>query len=282
MRIIIFLFWLMPVMLLAQTTMPLTGDNFPGATVGKPDTYNLETLQTYNEGAGLFIDFGFKSLMVQEIVWEAAKIKVEIYQMNTPEAAFGIYSLSVIKCLQRDTLIAFDCNEIYQYQAAYGNLYISITSETGSGTARAMYLPVASAIMQKNAQQILELPVPFNQPLLKKGRKNLVYIQGLTGLQNSLYPWQELFLGVRFSMYAIFLANPDSEIYFARIRFETPDDLSRFLELAGLMQGGVPVPNSNNNDGLYREYQQVKQDDPLTVYFLQSQVPWPISSITAP
>lgn len=270
------MFMLMPAILLAQPLTPLTGENFPDAIVGNPVTYDIETLSVYNNGADPFIEFGFKSLMVQEIVWKTAKVKVEVYQMFTPEAAFGIYSLSVLKCLQRDTLTPYDCNALYQYQTAYGNLYISVTSETGSGMSRAMYLPVANAIMQKNPQQILKLPVPFDQPLFKTGRKNLVYIQGLTGLQNSFFPWQDLFLRVRFGMYAIYLTKPDNDIYFARIRFDMPEDMSRFLDFAGLMQGGVPIPNTNTNDGVYREFRQL---DDLTIYFLQSQVPWPIDAL---
>jgi hypothetical protein len=276
MRNLFFLFILLPGLLLAQSIVPITDENFPDAIVGKPDTYEIEALLEYNEGGDLFIEFGFISLVVQEIAWENAKVKVEIYQMKTPEAAFGIYSLSVLKCLKRDTLLPFDCITTYQYQAAYGNLFISITSETGSEAARVHYLQAARAVMQSNPQQVLVLPAPFDQPLFKKGRQNLVYVQGLTGLQNSLFPWQELFLGVRFGMYAILLANPDSEFYFARIWFETPADMMRFLGLAGLTQGGVPMPNTNTNDGLYREFQQL---DEQTIYFLQSQEPWPISAV---
>ena len=279
MRIFLLLFLLMPVLLPAQPIVPLTGDNFPDAIIGKPITYDIESIMEYNDGGDLFIEFGFVSLVVQEVAWQTSKIKVEVYQMATPEAAFGVYSLSVTQCMQRDTLTPFDCNSVYQYQTAYGNLYISITSETGSGAARALYMPVANAIMQKNPQPVLKLPDPFNQPLLKKGRKGLVYIQGPVGLQNCLFPWQDLFLSVRFGMYAIALANPESEFYFARIQFETPGDLLRFLEMAGLAHDGVPMPNTNTNDGLYREFQQL---DNQTIYFLQSQEPWPISAVIPP
>jgi hypothetical protein len=36
------------------------------------------------------------------------------------------------------------------------------------------------------------------------------------------------------------------------------------------------MPNTNTNDGLYREFQQL---DEQTIYFLQSQEPWPISAV---
>jgi hypothetical protein len=276
MRKILFLFMLMPVMVLAQPIVPLTFETFPDATVGNMSTYDISSILEYNDGAGVFIEFGFKSLMVQEIAWEKAKIKVEVYLMESPEAAFGIYSISVLKCLQRDTLTPCDCNGIFQYQTAYGNLYISITSETGSDAARARYLPVARAIMQLNPQQNFTFPVPFNQPLLLKGKKNLVYVEGPIGLQYILFPWQDLFVDMDFRMFAIALANSESDIYFARIQFAAPDGMFRFLRLAGLMEGDVPVPNTNTNDGLYREFKQL---DNQTIYFLQSQEPWPISAV---
>jgi hypothetical protein len=256
--------------------MPVTSEDFPDARVGTIGTYDATSVMEYNDEADLFIELGFKSLMVQEIVWDNAKIKAEVYQMETPEAAFGAYSVSVLKCAQRDTLISYDCNDMYQYQASYGSLYIIISSESGSKAASARYLPVANSVMQRNPQQRFELPEPFNQPLLKKSRKNLVYAQGTLGLQNIQIPWQELFLLVRFRMYAITLANNESDFYFGRINFATPDDMARFLRLAGLMEGGVPIPNTNTNNGIYREYRQI---DNLTIYFLQSQEPWPISAV---
>jgi len=264
---------------LSQAIIPVATGDRPDALVLQPAFYDIETVWSYNNGADLIVEFGFNSLMVQEIVWGNERIRMEVYRMMSPEGAFGVYSLSVLNCTQRDTLCSYDCNKPFQYQAAYGNLYISISSESGSASTSRHFLPAAKALMQRNLQIGLELPEPFNSPLMKKGRKNLVYIQGQTALQNSLFPWQDLFLGVRFGMYAILLANPESEMYFARIRFETPDDKMRFLGFAGLMKGNVPVPNTNTNDGLYREFMQL---DDLTIYFLQSQEPWPISAVIAP
>lgn len=279
MKALLSLLLLLPFVAISQPVMPLIPENFPDAMVGVSATYDIAALPQYNDEAAVFIEFGFMSLMVQEIAWATAKIKVEVYEMGSPDAAFGIYSVSAMKCLQRDTLTSYDCLGPYQYQAAYGNLYISITSETGSAAVRALFLPVANAIMQKNSRPFFKLPDPFNQPLLKNARKTLVFIHGPVGLQNCLFPWQDLFLTVRFGMYALSLMNPRSEMYFARIWFETPSDQLRFLTLAGLTQSGVPVPNTNTNDGLYREYQQV---DDQTIYFLQSQEPWPISAILNP
>ncbi|MEI6435363.1 MAG: DUF6599 family protein [Bacteroidota bacterium] len=261
---------------ISQAIVPLSGEDFQETIVGKPDNYDLTSLLSYNDDADLFLEMGFQSLIVQEIAWEQIKLKVEVYRLGSPEAAFGVFFLSKSKCIYRDTIAAFDCDGLYQYMAAYGSLFISVSSETGSAGARERYLRVAGKVMQKNPQSTFQLPEPFNQPQFQKWRNNLIYIQGPVGLQNCLIPWQNIFLGVRFNMYATTFTKPDNDIWFARIHFETPDDQMLFLELAGLTMNGTPVPNTNANDGIYREYKSV---DDLTIYFLQSQEPWPISDL---
>ncbi|MCK9421610.1 MAG: hypothetical protein M0Q38_03335 [Bacteroidales bacterium] len=270
-------FLFVPVLLHSQPVIPLGDSDFPGALVTNPTAYDPESIWNYmNTGVDLYLEYGFKSVLVQEIVWEHEKVKAEVYRMGSPEEAFGIYSLLVINCLQRDTIDPYNCTNLFQYQEAYGDLYISITCESVPELTRKHYLPVTSAIKMKNQEKVLDLPATFNLPAVKKGRGNLAYIQGPVGLQNCMFPIQDLFLSVRFGMYATLLTQPDNDVYFARISFETPGDMFRFLGYAGLMQGNVPIPNTNRNDGLYREYKQL---DAQTIYFLQSQVPFPIDGL---
>jgi hypothetical protein len=42
------------------------------------------------------------------------------------------------------------------------------------------------------------------------------------------------------------------------------------------MRGSVPIPNATTSDHRYHEYKQV---DPQTIYFLQSQEPYPIDAV---
>ena len=265
--------------LVSQEINPLNDGDFKESIIGKPENYDLTTLRTYSDDADIFLEMGFQSLMVQEIAWPQVRLKVEIYQMNSPEGAFGVYTLSKSKCVYQDTLAARDCAGQFQYLAAHGSLYISVTSETGSLISQAHYLEVAEKIIFKNRQTQFILPEPFNLPRFVKGNNNLVYLNGPVSLQNSLFPWQDIFLGVRFSMYAITLAQPDNDIWFARIHFEEQQDMMRFLTLAGLTVNDVPVSNTNTNDGIYREYKDLGN---LTIYFLQSQEPWPIDELIKP
>lgn len=279
MRTFLLCFLLLPVFIKAQSIVPVAPESLTGVSVGTAEYYDIESVMEYNEDADMFIEYGFNALMVQYIILGDAKLKVEAYLMQSAEAAFGAWSVSVSGCQQRDSAMAYDCGSLYRYQCAYGKLYISVSSETGSEAVRSLFVPLARVLVQNNPQQPFYLPEPFNQPAMKKSRNTLTYTKGLIGMQNVLIPWQELFPGVEAGVYAIILPRGEYEIYFARIRFATPDSKMRFLGLAGLLDNGVPVPNTNTNDGLYREFSEI---DMQTIYFLQSQEPWPINAVIAP
>jgi hypothetical protein len=266
-----------PLVAAAQGIIPLAASDLPEAVIMKAETYDSETFMGYMEGGGdLFLEFGLQQLLYQEIAWANEKIRVEVYAMESAEAAFGVYSLSVVRCIYRDTASPFDCISKYQYQAAHGNLYISVTSESGSLAALNMLIPVADAIRQKNPRQAFVLPDPFNEPRLREPRSTLAFMAGPVALQNSLYPWQDLFLGVRFGMYAMVIHDPEADISFARITFQQVPDMMRFLGYAGLLNQNIPVPNCTTSEGMYHEYRQI---DPLTIYFLERQRPYPIDAV---
>lgn len=281
----LFLFLTMiPLKMHAQGTAPLTLGDFQGPVVLNTDYYDQDGLFSYLSGGGgdLCVEMGFGGLMVQDIRQGDERFRVELYRMNSPEAAFGLYSLSVVQCVVRDTINPFDCTNKFQYQSTFGNFYLSLTSESGSEYAIGEYWPIAKQIMKKNPGKVFTLPEPFNLPRFKASRKNLIFTRGPIGLQNSLFPWQDLFPGITFAMYAISLPAPVADIWFARITFPTQRDLTVFLGVAGLMDGPAPIPNHTSRDGLYREYQTVSPQDPLTIYFLQSQEPYPINSLIYP
>jgi len=89
-----------------------------------------------NGGADLYYEYGFKELVSREIVYNDEEFTVDIYTMDTPLNAFGIYSIHAYKCLRADSLGRFDCLSKYQLQAVDGNAYVSIVFQSGSSVAR--------------------------------------------------------------------------------------------------------------------------------------------------
>ncbi|MEI6456849.1 MAG: DUF6599 family protein [bacterium] len=261
----------------ASTINPVLPADFPLALISRTDTISQEALWSYNPGnAPLIMEYGFRSMVVQEFSFDNERIKAEIIQLDSPESAFGLYSLSAMNCSRRDTAGPYDCLNTLDYKFAYGDLFVTVSSESGSLQAVKLYFAVAKVIRQRNLQNTLALPDPFGTTRLKAARGNLIFTEGQIGMQNCLIPWKELFYGVRFAMFAIYVSDMENDLYFGRISFQTPTDQSRFLSAAGLMRGVDPIPNTNTNNNRYREYRQV---DDKTIWFLQSQEPYSIDGL---
>lgn len=277
--LILFLLLLLayPSAAVSQDLVPLAAVDAGGIAISRTDRYNAEFLPEFNpDDAPLLMEYRFRSLLVQEFQPPQGTTRLEIYQMGSPEAAFGMFSVSAIGCALRDTLTRFDCMGPSRYSAAYGDLYLIISMQTDANLDPAFTVALVNAVMQKNPRTPLQVPEPFDRPRLLQSRNNLMYMQGPLGLENSMYPVTDLFLGIHFGMYATKVANPGFDIYFARIYFPDPTRILPFLTRAGLTRNNIPVPNTDPNGLVYREYRQI---DDFTIYFLQAREPYPINAM---
>jgi hypothetical protein len=262
---------------------PLTGNEINGMIIVDTDNYTTEMVWNYynSDQAALLSEFGMVRLLVQKIQINGIGYKLEAYLMNSPEAAFGMYSLNILNCPGQDTITTWDCLTQYKYQSAYGRVYLIITNPDGTAAERAMNLDIARAFFQLNPQTPLVLPSVFSAPAFAGNRDQIDFIQGMNGMQNSLLPWQNLILKVRFAMYAVILPDPRGEIYFAQISFPTQTDMNLFLTRSNLMQNGMPVQAYWDNAFLFREFTPFDPQRPLTIYFIQCVQPVAIAEITA-
>lgn len=89
-----------------------------------------------NGGADLYLEYGVYKLTARDLIYKGEEYMLEIYELPSPEDAFGIYSLHVFKCMRADTLGCIDCLSTYQLQRVSGNKYISLVFPTGSAVAR--------------------------------------------------------------------------------------------------------------------------------------------------
>jgi len=135
-----------------------------------------------NGGADLFYEYGFKELVSREIRYKDEDFTVDVYTMDTPLDAFGIYSIHVFKCLRTDSLGRFDCLSKYQLQAVDGNAYVSIVFPSGSDAAR------------KSADELYRMYVAdgktaVNIPgqltyMVQSGSGTVKYMKGKLGVNN--------------------------------------------------------------------------------------------------
>ncbi|MHC1708490.1 MAG: DUF6599 family protein [Bacteroidales bacterium] len=200
--------------------------------------YNDSSLWGYhNGGADLFLEYGFKQLTHQEIVFRSLLVKADIYEMTDSAAAFGLFSISAFKCKERDVLNTFDCIDPKQLQFAAGKYYVSITNIRGDSTAYHSTLELAGRLLKKQDFKLYEPPPLFQSALLAGYQNDLKVIFGPLGLQNAYPDWSELFEGAD-SFYMTLLANTDSvgSILVSRIIFTKPEDMKSFRERSGFQE----------------------------------------------
>lgn len=77
-----------------EKLLPADSQISPWTKSGKPDIYKKQKLFNYIDGgADIYLEYGFNQVISQEYMYEEESIVVDIYEMNDPEAAFGIYSI---------------------------------------------------------------------------------------------------------------------------------------------------------------------------------------------
>ena len=115
----------------------LSAENKEDITVKRERTFIGTSLYGFmNGGADLFLEYGVKQLVTRDLVYIEEDYTLDIYEMSSPEDAFGIYSVHVFKCTQADTDDDINCLSTFQLQTITGNFYISLVFPSGSEKAR--------------------------------------------------------------------------------------------------------------------------------------------------
>ena len=256
--------------------VPLHAWDVPQALISNTAVLTGQDFRDYLKGSGeVYLEYGFRSLLVQDLRWNTEHVVIEAYEMADLSSAYGIFSISIPDCRTRDTLTTFDCFSPSGYQAAFGRFYLRISSETPSPGDKSFFALLAGRFMSNNPDSLFQLPSIFVQELIGRFGRDPWCTKGVLGIQHIPVPWRDLFTMVRNTMFLVVLPF-ERDVYFAMISFPSQSDKNTFLKRAGLMAGFNPVPNTTTSNGLYREYRQI---DDLHIYFLECQLPFSISSI---
>ncbi len=116
-------------------------DGYP--VIGSDDLTGLKTLSTrvlngkslfgyIDGGAELSLEYGFSLVTVSEIDYMGGRYKTEIYRMNGPEEAFGIFSVSKYRCAGSPDLSPYTMSDKISVAICKGSYYISIINRTGT------------------------------------------------------------------------------------------------------------------------------------------------------
>ncbi|MBI1937157.1 MAG: hypothetical protein HYS25_03445 [Ignavibacteriales bacterium] len=200
-----------------------------------------------NGGADIFLEYGFDKLMLQEIEWQNFKFKIELYRMNDPKSAFGIYSVSHYKCERGDSTAKFICITPYQIQSAVGKYYVNIINSNGSEKEQKLSLKIFQKIFALVETDSLTLLEFFRKLHLAEEHNSIKYMKGPLGIQNGLYEWYDRFENL--SGYEIFVM-PAAAGTISLITFNNEADTKTFLYNYGIetLHDKIYYPKSENGN----------------------------------
>lgn len=194
-----------------------------------------------NGGSELFLEYGFRDLKALELTYKGIPFTVEVYRMPSPEDAFGIYSQHTFKCIPADSRFYFDCTSARQFQAAEGNIYISVVFDPVAPKAVDFAYEIAKYYIKLYGSegktsipdQIAGLMNPGEEKSL-----TLKYVRGpisLSNINTSLMPLLEEIKG-----YNAWIIKGKETGDIVLIRFVLSEDYSAFAK--GLISSGEDKP----------------------------------------
>ena len=255
--------------------MPLlkAGD-LPGGKIVSTDYYSGQALFGYIDGgAELYLEYKFKKLGRQEMLYTNERFILEIYQMEGANEAYGIFSVQRFKCVPLDSLSPNTCLSKYQLQAVVGNCYLSIINETGSSVARKGSAEIFRAIRSKIEPLRIKLPPIFQSAELAPHLRNLIVACGQLGVQNGFSEWDSLFQTIpRFSLALLPIEIGSERLSIAHIRFASDRESKEFCRLAGFADVPIGSALSCELNGVVRQVLRLNNEE---LYFGEATVAFP-------
>ena len=228
----------------AQASLPskvLT--ELPGIEIAKTRTFTAESLYGYmNGGAELYLEYGFDTLVVTEVVSGGKDIKIEFYCMRDTEAAFGIFSVSRFRCNGGPRLTDHQCRSAYQLQFCKGRYYVSIINDTGTEGEQKTANEIAAYMIRSVADPSFDPVLFFDGGLDDDTMKGAVLIRGPLGIYNGI-PGLIDALGEVTGYSALIIRKDQKTI--GSLRFDTPSAASEFLKT---VNSCIPADTSSINN----------------------------------
>lgn len=200
-----------------------------GTVITRSRTFSGSALYGYiNGGAELYHEYGFTDAVITELTAGADKYKVEVFRMDGPESAFGIFSVSRYKCIDAPSLWQFACRAKYQLQVCKDRYYISIISSSGTRSDSIVSLRIARFVTEKIAGNDFDLSVFIPDYDRNPSGENIFLAKGRLGIVNGSPDLEDYFRGAE--NYTLVVHNlPDRKIL--SVRFSDPESLSEFISL---------------------------------------------------
>jgi hypothetical protein len=267
-KIISFLLILLAAETQGQQINLITPDEFPAATVTRNDTFSGDALYGYIDGGSdLVFEYGFKAVYVSEYKLGAIKAQLEIWQMNDPSSAFGLYSLSIAQCRDWNRFGTFSCSTPYQVASASGPLYINATNRMGSRDGQAFCEELVKKVLEKNPQQAWYIPPIFQHPKLAPYINSLRMFRGPLAVGTALPAWSDLLDNMGFRMYTVSVMTQTFSGILARIEFTDESGKNSFLSRSGVNTLDYSTKPVITGNGAYRSWFDINS---TTILFMEA------------
>jgi len=162
-----------------------------------------------NGGSELFLEYGFLQLLEQRFTYQGISFIAEYYLMDSPQNAYGIYSIHTFRCRRADERFPIECLTPGLLQLYHGHLYISLKCMDRTVDSQPMLDALAELIVNKNpiteSDNALSLS-PFPPP-----HSGVVYyVCGDLGLSQAYISLAQRFAS--YTHYAMWLRiNPETQ-----------------------------------------------------------------------
>lgn len=196
-------------------------------------TYTKESLFGYmNGGAELYLEYGFDRLLVSQIEIMNTEYKLEVYKMDDPEAAYGIYSVSVFRCDTAGHLDARACQTQYQLQLCKGEYYINIINNSGKREAAEESIRLANILLPLLPANSFE-PGDFISAAGLDGEiLRMILVKGELGLFNGAFDWNKILENVE-NYKGLVLETADCSALV--LKFSDSRSRAKFFEKHGIL-----------------------------------------------
>lgn len=220
----------------AQSTLvPRTLSGMHGVGSVHSRTFTETSLYGYiNGGAELYLEYGFDTLMVTEMEVDGSNIKLEVYRMKDPEAAFGIFSVSRFRCNGGARLTEHICRSAYQLQFSKGPYYVSIINDTGSEEDQKRSADLAMILVENIAEPSFSPAEFYAEGIDEETMKGAVLIRGPLGVYNGIPSLSDR-LGNAGGFSALLIRHGQDTV--ASLLFTTEQSASEFMRSARLAKG---------------------------------------------
>ncbi|TVR73578.1 MAG: hypothetical protein EA408_04550 [Marinilabiliales bacterium] len=243
--------------------MPLLApSDLPGAVISRSEIFVGGALWgLINGAADLYYEYGFDRMALQEIGWEGENFRLELYRMDNPVAAYGIFSVSVHGCEEGGPASTGYCINRFQYQMYSGGYYLSLINYSGSDRARELSLRAAEVLADRiggmadvdsgSGASVPGMPGPVIPGVLSsshfKGLEDGIrLVKGIIGVQSLVPGLAHLFEGMDdFQLWNLGFTGEDGKYDILLVRFSGVDPLPEAAMIKeGLSMAGYAARES--------------------------------------